>query len=449
MSQFIVQTAGKQVLGRGGLTHYLHATEFAFWDNAKEQLGGAAQEVPDSPDTIIIIESTANGVGGAFYDMYMQAMEDWRSSGDLHNYIPIFLPWYIFPEYQMAVKGGFEVGKSLIPGYEDEWLLPEHELVEVNKCTPEQLMWRRWAIKNRCQGDLSLFKQEFPGNVQEAFQSSGRPVFSQTMLNRQESVLPRNYRYGLFSGDDFQSVNQSFNCWKMISPSVSSHEYTIGIDTMEGRVSDPSDEKSKQDRHGVAVYDRVNNQFVCIFHGNIDQHELGEQCLLAAKYYNDAYIAPEIPNGMEVLGVFKRSGYENIYNRQTHDEQYESDESDNLGWRTTVATRPMLVESFKTLIATTSVGLSFSELIDEMRTFVYDKTGKPVHAAGKHDDLLFAAMIAVQVHLRCPMNVIPYQYSNTYEPARIQKLDSNLSQIGAVDTGITDEEQEDEWLQTE
>ena len=93
-SSFLCQTSGKGVLGRGGLTHYLHCTEFAFWDRAKEQFGGAAQEVPDSANTAIIIESTANGVGDAFYDIFWQALDDWEETSDLNNYLPIFIPWF-------------------------------------------------------------------------------------------------------------------------------------------------------------------------------------------------------------------------------------------------------------------------------------------------------------------------------------------------------------------
>jgi len=175
MSSFSVATAGKDVLGRGGLTHFLHLSEFAFWNNAKEQLGGALQEVPDDTDTIVIIESTANGVGGAFYDIYMEAYEDYLKSKDLRNFLPIFLPWYIFPKYVM--DGFLEVGKPHAAWVDPEWCEYEDELVRSMGCTPEQLMWRRWAIKNRCQGDLSLFKQEYPATVQEAFQASGRPYF--------------------------------------------------------------------------------------------------------------------------------------------------------------------------------------------------------------------------------------------------------------------------------
>ena len=74
-SSMLCQTAGKKVLGRGGTTQYVHATEVAFLANAKTQLLGLLQEVPEDPDTMVIQETTANGVGGAFYETYWAAVE--------------------------------------------------------------------------------------------------------------------------------------------------------------------------------------------------------------------------------------------------------------------------------------------------------------------------------------------------------------------------------------
>ncbi len=445
MSQLVAQTAGKGVLGRGGLTHYLHATEFAFWDNAKEQLGGASQEIPDDDGTIIVIESTANGVGGAFYDMFMQAYDDYRHSRNLMNYLPIFLPWYIFGKYVAPAPADFEIGKPHTYGILDEWLEPEEELVRAFHCTKEQLMWRRWAIKNKCQGDLSLFKQEYPATLMEAFQSTGRPVFNHSVLDKQLEQCPKTGRYGLFVGNnhpDYIDVHQSYNCWRMQVPVRQGHQYCMGIDTKEDRLSDPKDLKSKSDRHGVMIFDRTTNEFVCMFHGDIAQHELGEQCVLAARYYNNAWVAPEIPLGMQVLRIFTESGYENLYNRQIHDEQFIIEDSDNLGWRTTLISRKWMIDSFVSVL--NNIKLMFPALIEEMRTFVYDKNGKPTHMPGRHDDLLFGAMIAIQVHTRCPFSVLPYPYAFTDEGGR--KVSYALNVSGCIDI---DDDEEDEWLFTE
>jgi len=105
-SAFIAQTAGTDVLGRGGQTHYFHPTEFAFWKDAKTQFGGAMQEVPDK-DSMVIIESTANGIGGTFHDMFWQAMDDWKYSKSPGNFLPIFLPWFVDPSYWRKIPYDF------------------------------------------------------------------------------------------------------------------------------------------------------------------------------------------------------------------------------------------------------------------------------------------------------------------------------------------------------
>ena len=79
--------------------------------------------------------------------------------------------------------------------------------------------------------------------------------------------------------------------------------------------------------------------------------------------------------------------------------------------------------------------------MDEMETFIRDKNGKPVHRPGKHDDLLFALMIALQVHQRCPLSDLPYRDDYTGELVAPEKQES-LSTIGAIDDCIFDEEEE-------
>lgn len=431
-SSFLLQTAGKDVLGRGGLTHYLHATEFAFWQRAKEQFGGASQEVPDDPETIIAIESTANGVGGAFYDMYDQAVTDWRKTKDLNNYIPIFLPWYIFPAYSKPLPKDFEMDA------EEKAILSEFSL------SPEQMYWRRWAIKNKCQNDISLFRQEYPSTWIEAFQATGNPVFTNSMISYQ-NVNTAEPRYCIFTKKGIQDVERKFNCWQIRTLPRFDHQYCMGIDTMEGRISDVQDPKSKLDCDGVTIMDRTMGENVAIYHGRGNQDDLADQCLLAAERYNDPWLGPEIPNSMVLLKRFKERGYQNIYNRQVHDEQLEAKDSENLGWRTTMITRKYLVDDFITAMRNQSLLVGFSDIVDEMRTFIKDKSGKPIHQAGKHDDLLFSSMIALQIHLRCPLNPQPYPDSHTsgYEE---KDKEYKLCFSGAIDTGI--EEEDDDYYES-
>lgn len=432
MSEFLCQTAGKEVLGRGGLTHYLHATEFAFWNNAKEQLGGALQEVPDDPDTIVAIESTANGVGGAFYDMFDEAVETWRATKDLNNFIPIFLPWYIFPAYSKPAPNGFSLDEQELA------IQNQHDL------TLDQMCWRRWAIKNKCQSDTALFKQEYPATWQEAFQSTGNPVFTNTMIEYQQARVAKGPRCCIFEGDvnhiGIEDVNRSFNCWKIAELPRSGDQYILAVDTMENRLSDVENPKSKLDCDGVVIWNRKNGRCVAMYHGRGNQRDLAVQCWLAANFYNRAWLGPEIPNAMTILNYFTERGYENIYNRQIHDEHYAADDSENLGWRTTNITRDWLINYFISCLRERSILLVFSDIIAEMRTFIRDKTGRATHMPGKHDDLLFALMIALQVNKRVPLEG-EYPAEDVLEERRGEE---SLAFAGAVDDFIPGDEDEDE-----
>ncbi len=431
-SSFQCQTAGKDVLGRGGLTHLLHCTEFAFWSNAKDQLGGALQEVPDEPDTMVIIESTANGVGDAFYDMYMDAIDRWRRTKDPSNFLPIFLPWFIFPKYRRPLPGGFTLDE------EELSIKAEHDLGD------DQMAWRRWAIVNKCQDDLALFRQEYPATALEAFQASGRPVFTPKMISTQKTFAAAEPRCCVLAKNKIEDVNRSFNCWQLAALPNASHSYAMGIDTMEGRISDVQDEKSKLDCDAALIFDRTSGEFVAMWHGRGPQKDVGLQCLHAAKFYNDAFVAPEIPAAMELLNIFREAGYQNIYNRQVHDEQIATQESENLGWRTTLVTRKWLVDSFITALRDLAIKVIFGPLIEQMETFIRDKTGKPIHMAGKKDDLLFAAMIALQVHLRCPLTAPITQTVVGEFGFKPPSTIASLAYSGAIDPGLEGEEVEDD-----
>ncbi|KKK57166.1 hypothetical protein LCGC14_3057220, partial [marine sediment metagenome] len=302
----------------------------------------------------------------------------------------------------------------------------------------EQLAWRKWAIKNKCQGDEDLFKQEYPATPLEAFRHAGNPVFGAGILHDQEKSLV-DVKYGVFVRSKgvttFEEVDRKINCWQVHSLN-NDGQFTIGCDTMEGKSLDTSDKKSKVDNHGMAVFNR-NGEFVAAYKGQGDQIDVAEQLLSAALYYNTAFVAPELPNGMVVLQKLKDYGYPNIYNRQTHDETLSVENSDNLGWRTTLVTRKWLVDGMIQILRD-GVKVRCPWIYDEMTTFIKDKTGKAVHNTGKHDDVLFAAMIAVQLHLRTPMDEI-YPFETTGEEEDQARDYNNLSVIGAIDYGDDEE----------
>ncbi|MBE3036881.1 MAG: hypothetical protein IMZ70_07375 [Candidatus Atribacteria bacterium] len=787
-SQFLCQTAGKDVLGRGGLTHLLHPTEFSFWNRAKEQFGGAAQEVPDDPETIIVIESTSNGTGGAFYDMFVDAVERWKCTKSLDGYIPIFLPWYIFDYYRRPVPEHWKPAEE------------EREIQAKHKLDMEQLYWRHWAIENKCQGDIRLFRQEYPacvvgdtqvdyhrivdlpvdgihivkrfdngdkevfrlqtvmgytldataehhiktpkgfvklgnlvigsevllkaplftedvycvpypslpavrskivvseeigrllgyfmgdgsfrdstvsfacnndgdvradiydlaqhilgvklhsrevgkkqgnayelraqrsefvdffsvlgclkdgrnkrnvcvpicikrspkgvvreflrglfesdgfnaygtpkvslfsrylgflrdvqllllgfgitcrlasedkiagngkkyighvlqlrcneaiefnaqigfvssrkrsrnvrkmpsanGNAKplalrdvvksiepvgirpvydlnvepeneysangicvhnswlEAFQATGHPVFTPGITTYQEQRIRDDVREGLFDPrtGTFEERSGLPYGWKYLDgPGGDFH--AIGCDTTEYKLADKGDERSERDYDGAVVLERkVNNRRVkAKFFGRAPQNELGLQLLGAGKHFNNAWIAVEVPQGVAALKVLIEAGYPNLYSQKKRELQDSPEDTEDFGFRTTPITRHYLVNDLISHMRSDGIIVQFQDLLDQMRTFIWDKDGKPRHMPGKHDDDLFALALALQADLSCPKNTsmddIPVRTGDgddDYSRHKNKTL-SDLARIGAVDDIDEDDEDGDDFYHT-
>lgn len=165
-SRIAASTAETAPGGRGFTLHALHASEIAWWRRAEQSMLSLMQAVPDHPDTCVIAESTANGMGGYFHDL-------WRAARAGQNgFEPVFVGWNLVEEYSLpfaddAARRRFQ--DSLTP--EEDALRGDAGLAL------EQLHWRRACIRDKCGGSEDAFRQEYPLHDQEAFLTSGRPVF--------------------------------------------------------------------------------------------------------------------------------------------------------------------------------------------------------------------------------------------------------------------------------
>lgn len=180
-SGYKVGTAGNKAVGRSATVQYFHGSEVAFWPNADQHAAGVIQTVADLPGTEIILESTANGVGNYFHTQWQKAE---RGESDFE---PIFVPWFWQSEYRKPVPADF------VPTAE------ENEYAEAYGLDTAQLVWRRSKI-----ADLSVsggdgswrFRQEYPANPTEAFQSSG----DETLIKPEQIVKARKDRDARESG---------------------------------------------------------------------------------------------------------------------------------------------------------------------------------------------------------------------------------------------------------
>lgn len=165
-SGFSVGTAGSKAIGRSFTFQFFHGSEVAWWPNAEDHAAGALQAVPKVPGTEVVLESTANGIGGLFYNMCMAAL---RGVGE---YILIFVPWFEHTEYTETPPKDWSAPPDLAEYGELHGLTPGQvywahgknvELATAEGDPPDQMCWK--------------FRQEYPATAEEAFRASRQGAF--------------------------------------------------------------------------------------------------------------------------------------------------------------------------------------------------------------------------------------------------------------------------------
>ena len=154
---------------RSGTLQYLHVSEFGkicakYPQKAKEVLTGSIPAV--APGGIVIIESTAEGDEGAFFDMSETSRNKKESGATLSkkDYKFHFYPWHGAQEYRLDAE-------VHITTQEHQYF----DRIEQECGIKIDILQRNWYIATRdndFRGSSELMWQEYPSTPQEAFKKS-------------------------------------------------------------------------------------------------------------------------------------------------------------------------------------------------------------------------------------------------------------------------------------
>lgn len=364
---------------RGKTVHFLHVSEAAKVEN--DRLNGSLNGVPDNGE--IVLESTANGMGGEFYRQW----ELWRKHSTTAPYKGHFTPWYEFyPEDQSA------------------WSLPEQaeltdyeqHLLENESISPAHIAWRRHIIQKKCQGDPEVFEQEYPSNDVECFLNGQNLVFGSSVIKLQMKHTRPASDVGFLLSDGAKIVWHSDNkglisVWKKPADGT---EYAIG--------ADPSGGVGK-DNGAAYVINKVTGELVARVWGQLEPSDFASTIWKLANYYNKAWICVEANNhGHAVIELLKQKNYRNLYKRKALDE-LTNQVTNRVGFMTTNESKLSITEKFKTACKEGGVLICDADLIAEMSTFVQlsSRTGRSIRreaSAGAHDDLVMAACLTWEMN---------------------------------------------------
>jgi hypothetical protein len=457
-SKLTIDTQKSSAGGRGMTVRSLHLSEVAFWED-KGKFLAMLNAVPDDEDTLVIVESTANGLN--------RFHEFWRATESGNGFFACFTPWFEENGYRRPFmndeeRGRFEerVGETM-PGEmscgEDEEpalveLMQErfaewraegiHPLRELGAAGStqewtrilEHLQWRRWAIKAKCESDVEKFHQEYPSTPEEAFLSTGRPVFDRGQMRRLLTACRAtpHVAEGMFSADEqhggrtrtvatamgtrrvpvdvvfvpkakLDASSRTRARWRLwgdlesgmlVVPAAG--RYVVAMDPESGE-----ENEGQTAAHAIEVIDHRSLVQVAEWESDLhDADEAGQQALLAAIYFNRAWLAVESTGGWG-LGILRTLArdvrYPMTYRRQAQDVAQAKEFDNRLGWSTDPVTKPLMRDRARELLRTGTDGIRSVDLVGEMFTYVMDERGRMTPEAGKRSDRLMAWMIAQMV----------------------------------------------------
>ena len=389
-----IHTAGNANIGRSFTLHNVHFSEIGFYgDNARQLIASVMSAVPATFGTEVWGESSPNGVGTEFYEMWQQAV-DGRS-----EWIPEFFGWWEHPEYVMPVEEKHRAG------FEGSLSEYERDLRRQYSLTHAQLNWRRWIIANQLNGDEDLFKQEFASNARECWLSSGRPRFQITSIER----LPIEHNpmrgglelYDLGNEKRLRFLSRERGEVTIYRQPQKGREYIIGADTSQGIDITGGKGKADPDFAVGNLADRDTGQVVAKVKGRFTPAEFARQLKLLGIYYFWAQIVPEINNhGWAMVQALLAEEYPRnlIYHRIRTIDQDPQERADLIGFLTTQLTRPQMISVLDEALRTGAIIVYDAETQQELRTFVIHADGKASAAYGCHDDeVISLALLCVGI----------------------------------------------------
>jgi len=393
-SKFLIDTARNLYAGSSYTINYLHISELAKWPNAKTTLASLMQAVPQYGG-IVIIESTANGLE-YFHKLWEEAKRKQL------NYTCIFVGWHQHKEYILNFDSDYE--RKL---FEESITEKEIDLQKLLNLTLEQLHWRRETIRSpKINGDENIFCQEYPATDEEAFLTSGRPVFDRIKIQARIKYLEEKYEktppdIGYIEYDEktqkYKFVKDENGTIIIYEHPKKNYPYVIGGDIAEGLIDG--------DWSVSQACDNTNGNQVAKQRMHIHPDLWAIEQIKLAKYYNNALITDEVNNhGHTTISALQRNNYWFQYKRESFDHITKTIQQ-KFGFDTKEQSRQRIIDRLRAIVRDEIYLINDIETLKEMMTFVYNSQGKEEGETDCFDDCVLS--IAIMHEGRSQQKSIP------------------------------------------
>lgn len=386
-----------------------HLSEIGLWKatlNKKPEdiIQSILGSIPLLPDTVLVMESTAKGVGNYFHTAYQAAKN--KTSG----YKPFFIPWYLLHNNTLTLP-------------QDKWQETYQNLTDYEKflwqqgATLQGIIWYRAKLKE-FEGNTWRMQSEFPTTDIEAFQSTGNRVFPIEYVNTMRlSCTPPTF-IGNIIADNTTGTQamQNIQCikhpqgntkiWSMPQKTQIAHRYLVTVDI--GGTSKNSDWSVIRvlDRIGLIGGGKPEAILTHKSHQEVDV--VIWKAVTIATFYNNALLVIEKNSlnrkkdaGENYLAALTEIAdtYPNIYKREDHEDEETAGKEVKYGFHTNRQTKPMIVKQYRAALREQSYTEHDNQVLDEADIYEEKQDGSYGNADGEgnHDDLLMATMIALHI----------------------------------------------------
>lgn len=422
---------------RGANFAMAHFSEVAYWVNtpgktAEALITNIAGGMLMAPLTLEVMESTANGMSGYFYDEYQIAKDPHKKS----SRESLFIPFFMILNDTKAFRDANEKLRFA------KWLI-DNRYDETDSVTTEsgQYLWSlwlkgapleavNWYIEQRARfHDHASIASEAPSDDVECFKHSGRTIFDQYLVDHYRKLFVRD---PIYYGEIMQPEGSAARLapydekgglwvWQMPDNSPTNDRYLVVVD-VGGR-------STKADFSVITVVDRWPLRFggkaevVARWRGHIRYDFLAVKAVMIARLYCNALLVFEsntfdkkkaestefVERGDHTRGILSaiEDEYDNLYMRaSTSPEDIRQGRFKKIGFQTNVKTKQDMVDHF---IVSFEDNTRFLEpdyrAYEEMSIYEQREDGSYGNIAGKnnHDDILMTDMIADLISDQLPI----------------------------------------------
>ena len=384
-SRISVKVAGNKELGRSFTCQMIHLSEFAFWEEKQQSKGLLAleQSLAKNPNSKIIIESTSNGIGNNYYNLFTSAYKN------NSKYKTFFYNWY---QNKTQFKSDYDQAETWYKSECHGVRLAPDDLTPYEKdlydkgATLKQLMWRQWKLLDMT---LDEFNQEFPSTPEESFVTTSTGVFDAAIITSRYNYLPQPLKYNEIKPLP-ESLIKYFGKGLFIYKNVKRGErYFGGIDTGAGL---------KGDYSSIVVLDSSGEQVAVFNRNDVPVYKFAKIAYDLGMYFNYAMYLPERNSyGLDLITrLRKEQGYINVLKIKKFD-KIRGQKIYEYGWYTDNVSKNKLIMDLKEAFETGIILVNSRDTLDEMRIYVEDdgKMGN-IKGGGNHDDLVDSLALAVQ-----------------------------------------------------